>query len=92
VSEEPTAAPQEQEANAAPDGITVNDRLRYRIPADPAVMYPRDVGALNPPPERLNRQTGDSDADLRALRERALGEACGQAAAECASTFELPDR
>lgn len=85
-------APHEQGSNPSPHGVTVNDRLTYRIPADPAVMYPRDVGALNPPPERLNRQTGGGDADLRALRERALGEACGQAAAECASTFELPDR
>lgn len=66
--------------------------LAYRIPADPHVMCPKDPGVLNPSPEVLPRRMGDGANDLRALRDRALAEACYQAADECASTFELPPR
>ena len=69
-----------------------DDGLPYRIPANPEVVFPTDVGALNPSPEVLERRTGDSAADLEALRRRALAEAWGQAAEECASTFKLPER
>lgn len=76
----------------AGSGDQCDDGLAYRIPANPEVVFPIDVGALNPPPETLERRTGDSTADLEGLRRRALTEAWGQAAEECASTFKLPDR
>lgn len=70
----------------------VTDLEELRIPADPVALVPSDPGVLNPAPERLERQSDSSAEDLRSLRDRALAEACAQAAAECASTFQLPER
>lgn len=89
-SESTTVERSSAEAASGEDGI--DDGLSYRIPANPEVMFPPDTGALNPPPETLARRTGNSAADLESLRRRALAEAWVQAAEECASTFQLPDR
>lgn len=86
------APPDRPSTETVDGGDQHHDGLSYRIPANPEVLFPIDVGALNPPPEVLERRTGDSAADLEDLRRRALAEALGQAAAECASTFELPER
>lgn len=46
----------------------------YRIPADPGAFDPDGRGLFTPPPERMERRTESSGADVRASVERSIAD------------------
>jgi hypothetical protein len=52
------------------DEVIANPALAleiYRIPADPTAFHSEGVGLFSPPPERMERRTGPSTDETRAL-------------------------